>query len=265
MMGGVVPPYAGLAINGRLPEAPAEFEARRGERVRLRLINPGGATTYRVAVGGHRMTVTHTDGRPVEPVTVDRLDIGAGERYDVVVEADNPGVWPIAAATLEGDAAPARAVLRYTDAAGSALRDGLPDGLQSGRMLRYGDLQSVETLPPEGRPDRAFDLTLSGGMMMDPGVWAMGGEVYPDAPPLEVREGERVRVNMVNRSMMLHPMHLHGHFFRVGNVLKDTVLVRPHMGRASFEFVADNPGRWFFHCHNLYHLHAGMAREVRYV
>ena len=264
MMGGIVPPYAGLAINGRFPDAPAEFEVRRGERVRLRLINPGGATTYRVAVGGHRMTVTHTDGRPVEPVTVDRLDIGMGERYDVVVEADNPGVWPIVAVTLEGDAPPARAVLRYADAAGSALRDGLPEGLQTGRALRYADLQSVETLPPEGRPDRTFDLTLSGGMMMDPGTWAMGGEVYPDAPPLEVREGERVRVNMVNRSMMLHPMHLHGHFFRTGDVLKDTVLVRPHMGRASFEFVADNPGRWFFHCHNLYHLHAGMAREVRY-
>ena len=48
-------------------------------------------------------------------------------------------------------------------------------------------------------------------------------------------------------------------------MLKDTVQVAPHMGRASFEFVVDNPGRWFFHCHNLYHLHAGMAREVRYV
>nr|WP_218830603.1 multicopper oxidase family protein [Rubrivirga marina] len=265
MTGGVVPPYAGLAVNGRLPEAPAEFEVRRGERVRLRLINPGGATTYRVAMGGHRMTVTHTDGRPVEPVTVDRLTIGMGERYDVVVEADNPGVWPLVAATVEGDSAPARAVLRYAGAAGSSLRDGLPEGLQGGRALRYGDLQSVETLPAEGAPDRTFDLRLSGGMMMAPDVWTMGGEAYPDAAPLEVREGERVRVDMSNMSMMLHPMHLHGHFFRTGNVLKDTVQVAPHMGRASFEFVADNPGRWFFHCHNLYHLHAGMAREVRYV
>ena len=265
MMGGIVPPYEGLTINGRLPEAPAEFEVRRGERVRLRLINPGGATTYRVAIGGHRMTVTHTDGRPVEPVTVDRLDIGMGERYDVVVEADNPGVWPLVAATVEGDSAPARAVLRYTDAAGSALRDGLPEGLQAGRALRYADLQSVETLPPDRAPDRTFDLSLSGGMMMDPGVWTMGGEAYPDAAPLKVHEGERVRVNMVNRSMMLHPMHLHGHFFRTGNVLKDTVLVAPHMGQAAFEFVADNPGRWLFHCHNAYHLHAGMAREIRYV
>jgi FtsP/CotA-like multicopper oxidase with cupredoxin domain len=256
---GQIPPYAGLLVNGRLPEDPATFEVRRGERVRLRLLNPSGATTFRVAVAGHRMSVTHADARPVEPVPVDSLVIGMGERYDVVVEADNPGVWPIVAVTLEGDAPPARAVLRYTDAAGSTLREGTPEGLQGGRVLRYNDLQSVETLPPL-RPDRNVDLLLSMRMM----AWAINGQLYPDADPIVIEEGERVRFRMVNRSMMLHPMHLHGHFFRVGNALKDTVLVEPHMGRASFDFVADHPGRWLFHCHNIYHMEAGMTREVRY-
>ena len=65
--------------------------------------------------------------------------------------------------------------------------------------------------------------------------------------------------------MMIHPMHLHGHFFQVGDVVKDTVIVPPHMGEITFDFVADNPGDWFFHCHNLYHLHSGMARVFRYV
>jgi len=60
-------------------------------------------------------------------------------------------------------------------------------------------------------------------------------------------------------------MHLHGHFFRVGRAWKDTVLVPPHMGEASFQFRADNPGRWAFHCHNAYHMEMGMMREVRYV
>ena len=87
---------------------------------------------------------------------------------------------------------------------------------------------------------------------------------YPDADVLPLEKGEHVRVNMSNMSMMLHPMHLHGHFFRVGNAVKDTVLVEARMGRASFDFVADNPGDWFFHCHNLYHLHAGMARVFTY-
>lgn len=264
-MGTVVPPYEGLLVNGRLPDAPSEFDVRRGERVRLRLINPGGATTYRVAVAGHQMTVTHTDGRPVAPVEVDSLYVGMGERYDVLIQADNPGVWPIAAATMEGDGAPARTVLRYAGAAGKRLRDGLPEGLASGRVLEYADLQSVEDLPSSGDPDRTFNLTLSGGMMMNPNEWTIDGQAYPDAEPLEIAEGERVRVNIMNMSMMIHPMHLHAHFFRTGGIRKDTMIVRPHMGRASFDFVADNPGRWFFHCHNLYHLHAGRAREFRYV
>ncbi len=101
-------------------------------------------------------------------------------------------------------------------------------------------------------------------MMMSRGEWSIDGQYYPDADPLNVQKGQRVRINMQNRSMMLHPMHLHGHFFQVGDALKDTVIAEPHMGRASFEFVADNPGDWFFHCHNLYHLEAGMARVFEY-
>lgn len=268
MMGGMgvlVPPYAGHLINGRLPADPFEIRVRRGERARLRLINPASATTYRIAIAGHRMTVTHADARPVEPVTVDSLTIGMGERYDVILQADAPGIWPIAALPVEGDGPPARALLRYADAVATPARDGLPEGLQRGARLRYADLQSVETLPERGTPDRTFDLRLAGGMMMRPDVWTIDGETYPDAPPLEIEEGERIRVTMTNMSMMLHPMHLHGHFFRAGNALKDTILVDPHRGRVSFDFIADNPGRWLFHCHNLYHMEAGMAREFRYV
>jgi FtsP/CotA-like multicopper oxidase with cupredoxin domain len=70
-------------------------------------------------------------------------------------------------------------------------------------------------------------------------------------------------------SMMAHPMHLHGHSFRVSygterGPFKDTVLVEPHMGETTFDFVADNPGEWFFHCHNAYHMEGGMARVLSY-
>jgi FtsP/CotA-like multicopper oxidase with cupredoxin domain len=263
MRGGQVPPYEGMLINGRLPEAPVEFAVRRGERVRLRLLNPSGATTFHFAIAGHRLLVTHTDGQPVEPFAVDSLYVSMGERYDVLVEADNPGVWNMMAATVEGDAPPARAVLRYTDARGATPPlTSVPDGLSRGRMLELPDLRGLG-VSGLGPPDLTFDLVLSGGMMSS--AWTINGEAYPDAEPLEIAEGQVIRFNMVNRSMMIHPMHLHGHFFRVADVLKETVLVPPHMGRVSFDFVADNPGRWFFHCHNIYHLEQGMAREVAYV
>ncbi|BBM71639.1 multicopper oxidase family protein [Rhodothermus marinus] len=265
MMGGVVtPPYRGLLVNGRLPSAPVTFEVKQGERVRFRLMNPSGATTFRVALAGHRMWVTHTDGRPVEPYEVDSLYIAMGERYDVVVEMNHPGAWNLMALPVEVQAPPARAVVRYAGVqdADPPLR-ALPEGLRRGRVLNLSRLVSVElenTAPV--RPDRVFRMTLSGGMMG--GRWTINGQAYPDADPLLIEEGMHVGVQMFNMSMMLHPMHLHGHFFRTGRILKDTLTVRPHMGRGSFVFRADNPGRWFFHCHNVYHLEAGMAREFRY-
>jgi FtsP/CotA-like multicopper oxidase with cupredoxin domain len=262
-----VPPYIGLLINGRPPEAPAVFNVKTGERVRLRLINPSGATTYRFAIGGHPLTATHTDGRPVEPFRVEALYIGPGERYDVLVDARNPGAWPIAAAP-DNDLPPARAVLRYTDSNESRPREGaLPEGLTGGRMLQLGDLRGIG-LPETRKPNRTFNLTLSGAMKKSEGMispeWTINGQAYPNAAPLDIHQGETVRVRMVNESAMPHPMHLHGHFFRAGNVMKDTVIVWTHTGRVEFDFLANNPGTWFFHCHNLYHMEAGMARLLRY-
>ena len=264
MMGGDVPPYTGMLINGLLPSAAPSFEVRRGERVRLRLVNASGATTFRIAIAGHRMSVSHADGRPVEPVTVDSLDMGSGERYDVIVEANNPGVWTLLAVPHEGRVAPARAILRYREAAATRAPAGqVPEGLGGGRMLGLGDLVSLELgKAAAANYDRTFDLLLSGGMMSS--TWTINGQAYPNAEPLMVRQGELVRVRMTNHSMMLHPMHLHGHFFQTGRAIKDTVLVPPHMGRREFSFLANNSGDWFFHCHNLYHMESGMARIVRY-
>jgi len=263
MMGAQMPSYAGLLINGRLSEAPVVFDTRKGERLRLRFLNSSGASAYRVAIGGHRMAITHTDGRPVKPFAVDAFFIGMGERYDVLVEANNSGAWWIAAAPLEENLPPARAILRYLDSAqATPAPDSLPEGLQTGHVLDISELESSEPLPTAG-PDQNFDFVLSGGMMSP--AWTINGQAYPNAAPVEIHEGSWVRVRMTNHSMMLHPMHLHGHFFRVANVLKDTLIIPPMMGRGTFQFLADNPGRWFFHCHNAYHMEAGMAREVRYV
>ena len=260
-----VPRYRAFLVNGRPPADPVALEVRSGERVRLRLINPSGATVFRVALAGHRLRVTHGDGQPVSPVEVDALLIGPGERYDVLVEASNPGVWNLTAASVNAGPGAARAVVRYAGTAGPAPAEGdLPAGIHGGRLLALSDLFSVESTGEAARaPDRMFDLVLSGGMMMASG-WSIDGERYPDAEPLGIREGERVRVRLTNMSMAIHPMHLHGHFFRIGGAIKDTVLVPPHMGRVTFEFTADNPGDWFFHCHNLYHMEKGMVRVFTY-
>ena len=96
-------------------------------------------------------------------------------------------------------------------------------------------------------------------------------EGYPDAAMLfrSVAEGETVRFTMRNDSELWHPMHLHGHSFRVRTAsgpgpVKDTVSVPAKGGTATFDFIARNPGAWMFHCHNHYHMDNGMARLVTY-
>src|SRR5829696_2566172 len=269
-LGGISYPF--YLVGGHSAEDPLTFEVRRGERIRLRLLNPSSHTTFRVAVSGHTLTVTHSDGMPVEPVEVDAVRIGEGERYDVIVEANNPGVWQFAVAP-EGKNGLARAILRYEESGQSSPppAGSRPQEL-SGRLLSYGELRTKreESFPSDGLfggPDRTLDLTLSGGMGNY--VWTIDGQAYPDADPLEVSKGEWVRFHLTNQSMMAHPMHLHGHFFQLLNDMgrgpfKDTVLVEPHMGEATFDFVTDNPGDWFFHCHIIYHMESGMARVVSY-
>ena len=105
--GDVTYPY--YVVNGRIPEAPTTFRAKPGQRIRIRFINSGSDTAFRVALGGHRMKVTHTDGFPVVPTDVDALLIGIGERYDVIVTAGD-GVFPLVA-SAEGKNALGRALL----------------------------------------------------------------------------------------------------------------------------------------------------------
>ena len=106
---------------------------------------------------------------------------------------------------------------------------------------------------------------------MMPYAWLMDGHTWADHKPLVVTKGQRVEVEISSRSGMAHPMHLHGHHFQitalngtpVSGAVRDTVLV-PANGSVRVAFDADNPGRWLFHCHNLYHMAAGMMTEVQY-
>ncbi len=123
------------------------------------------------------------------------------------------------------------------------------------------------TALPAGQPMREIRLTLDGDM--ERYVWLMNNKPLSERDDILIRRGESLRLILINRTMMHHPMHLHGHFFRVVNgqgdraPLKHTVDVAP-MSTTVIEFAADQPGDWFFHCHLLYHMMAGMARLVHY-
>jgi len=134
------------------------------------------------------------------------------------------------------------------------------------RVLVYTDLESLAPNPDARAPSRSLELHLTGNM--ERFMWSFDGKRFSEVTePIPFRLGERVRVTLVNDSMMSHPIHLHGHFFELltgppgHHPRKHTVNVLPG-GTAAFDFTADAPGDWAFHCHMLYHMHAGMFRVV---
>ncbi|WP_309611537.1 multicopper oxidase domain-containing protein, partial [Sphingomonas sp.] len=139
------------------------------------------------------------------------------------------------------------------------------DGLDH-RVLVYRDLVALDRNPDVRAPSRALDIHLTGNM--ERYMWSFDGVKLSDpAEPIPFRLGERVRVTLVNDTMMPHPIHLHGHFFELVTghgataPRKHSVNVPPG-GKVSFDVTADAPGDWAFHCHNLYHMAAGMMRVV---
>ncbi|MBX3027198.1 multicopper oxidase domain-containing protein [bacterium] len=255
--------YDAFLLNGKGRNAPWSYAAPVGEAIRLRLVNAAGSTYFRVRLDGHPLRITHADGLAVEPLEVDHLLMGMAECYDAEVVLSTPGAYTLHAVAQDGSGQ-AVGVLHTPDVAPQA---NLAMPAFDGRALGYAALRAAApTTLPDG-PQRAFDLPLQGDMARY--RWMIAGQAYPDADPLPIREGDRVQVTMRNETGMWHPMHLHGHFFRLlqggGDrcPLKHTVNVAPGE-TVRIEFLADNPGNWFFHCHNVYHLEAGMARQFQY-
>ncbi|MHB1298323.1 MAG: multicopper oxidase domain-containing protein, partial [Gemmatimonadaceae bacterium] len=134
------------------------------------------------------------------------------------------------------------------------------------RVLVYSALRSAASHSGFPAPTREIEIHLTGNM--ERFTWGIDGVPFDQAPPIEFAYGERLRLTMVNDTMMNHPMHLHGMWMELENGQGDrsprvhTVNVKP-AERVSLLVTADAPGRWAFHCHVLYHMEVGMFREVR--
>ena len=132
------------------------------------------------------------------------------------------------------------------------------------RILRYTDLKSFTSYPREA-PGREIELELTGNM--ERYFWSINGRKYSEAEPMRLRHDERVRIKFVNKTMMNHPMHLHGHWMELDNGTGD-LRPRKHVINVKpgetvfFDMTADALGEWAFHCHLLYHMATGMFRKV---
>ncbi len=252
--------YPHYLINGRVPAAPTTFTGKPGQKVRLRFVNAGSDTIFRVALGGHVMTITHTDGNPCTPTQARSFYVAMGERYDAIVTLGD-GVFPLVARP-EGKNGTAWANVKTgtgTAPTPGTLVTELDNPLDS-RQLSAADSAKL----PAKDPDNTVEVQLNG--QMQPYAWGINGKVFGQDTPITIKQGQRVRLRLSNMTMMSHPMHIHGHTWGLpanGGLRKDTVLVMP-MQTIDADLQADNPGTWMLHCHNIYHAEIGMMTSLRY-
>ncbi|GAB2824743.1 multicopper oxidase MmcO [Streptomyces chlorus] len=256
--------YPHYLVNGRTSADPTQFKAKPGERIRLRIINAGAETAFRVALGGHQLTITHSDGFPVQPHKVDSLLLGMAERYDALITVKS-GVFPFTA-LAEGKGGAAMAVLRAGSGA-TPEPSARPAELNRNVLVSSRRLQPHESVALDRRrPDRQIKLFLTGSMREFD--WGIDHRPYSPDRIHEVERGERVRLVVINATDMWHPVHLHGHTYGLAGIgspgaRKDTTVVLPHRKLVA-DFDADNPGLWMLHCHNIYHSESGMMTTLGY-
>ncbi|WP_026821263.1 multicopper oxidase family protein [Arthrobacter castelli] len=252
-------------FNGKAPMNPETLESKPGNRIRLRIINASGDTAYRVGVPGQKLTLTHTDGFPVQHEDADAVVLGMGERIDAILTVRD-GYTPVLALP-EGKKGNAYGLIR-TGIGTAPGADALPTSL-TGKVVDGSRLKADESvLLGSKAPDRVHEMRLTGSM--EKYDWGINGQRFDMSNPFQgafdLRLDERVQVRVINDTHMWHPIHLHGHTFQLaGNgARKDTVIVKPEQ-TVVFNFDADNPGQWLTHCHNAYHAEAGMMGVFSYI
>ncbi|PVD51300.1 copper oxidase [Terrimonas sp.] len=296
--------YEAFTVNGKKAEARLIYKA--GDKIRLRIINGSSSTYFWLNYAGGKITVVASDGIDVQPVEVDRLIVAVSETYDVEItipEADKSYEFTATSEDRIGQASfwigggekiyqHKMPPLNYFEGMkmmndmmtpGGNMNDmGMNMSLQQMDMnlvmyrekydtlttLNYGMLKStVKTTLPD-KPFRELRFELTGNMNRY--VWTMNNKTVSESDKVLIKAGENIRIILTNNSMMRHPMHLHGHFFRVMNEhgayapLKNVLDIMP-METDTLEFNASEKyGDWYFHCHILYHMMAGMGRIFSY-
>lgn len=282
--------YDAFLANGR---ESVDLAGQPGETVRLRLINAGAATYFYLQSATGPLRIVAADGPAVRPISVNRLLVGMAETYDVLVKVPPAGKWEVRATAQDGSGyasvwlgsgeahsapdVPKPDNYRMDDHMMAAMEQMDDEPMDDAEALAnepprplppYSRLRSpVSTELSAALPRRTLTLRATGDM--ERYVWSFNGKTFAEDGVIPIKRGEVIRIELINDTMMHHPLHLHGHFFRVlmgqgkYSPLKHTIDLPP-MSRRTIEFEANDRGDWLFHCHLLYHMHAGMTRIFSY-
>jgi FtsP/CotA-like multicopper oxidase with cupredoxin domain len=262
--------YDLFAINGRMLGHGDPIRVRRGERVLFHVLNASAGEIRSFALPGHTFRVVALDGNAVPtPVDVQVLWLGTAERVSAIVEMNHPGVWVMGDLADDDRKRGMGIVVEYAGAKG-------PARWVRPQPFHWDYARFADPRRSPRQPDETIEMTIvkHNGAIHGFNKWTLNGQAFSMAtmePAYKIHRGRRYRLKLRNASDDIHPLHLHRHSFelvRVGGrlsagVMKDVVMLGGFQ-ELEFDFVADNPGRTLFHCHQQLHMDFGFMALFDY-
>ena len=258
--------YDAFLANDRALADPEVVTVDAGGTIRLRIINGATASAFWIDPGALQSQVIAVDGSPCVPYAAQAYPIAMGQRIDLLLTLPSGnGAYPVLA-RLEGSTRQTGLILATTGATITRLSD---DGETATALVDLSLDAALRASKP--LPERAITRTEHVMLGMGAGnyVWTINGATHGNHTPLQGKIGDRLELMFMNSSMMMHPMHLHGHHFQIVDVgmgrfagpMRDVVAVPP-MGMVTVAVDLDKAGSWYLHCHHLYRMATGMMTEL---
>ena len=264
------PVYEVTTINGKMLGFGDPVRVKQGERVMMHILNSSPTEVHWISITGHSFTVVALDGNTVpRSRTVPMLRLAPAERVSAIVEMNNPGIWALGEVRKHVQAAGMGIVIEYANATGKPLWN-QPEALVWNYSQFANEIPATSTPGATTRIELVFDAKFQGHGNEE--LWRINGQGYPQNNSPVLDTGQRYRLVLKNQSMDDHPMHLHRHSFEVrrmdssaelSGLRKDVVLVHAN-STTEIEFVADNPGKTLFHCHQQDHMDRGFMMVFNY-
>ena len=259
--------YDYATINDRMLGYGDPIKVREGQNVLFHVLNASATATHWLALAGHEFTVAGMDGNEVpQQAKVQAARLAPAERIDLFVEMNHPGVWVLGETREEVRKSGMGIVVEYANQRGDAKWIDPPETVWDYSLFAK---QKATPAEPDERIPLVFESKFRGHGDFD--YWMINGKSYPKTDTIALKEGQRYRLVMQNKSGDDHPIHLHRHTFEVtsfdnrplSGLRKDVVVVKAK-SNAEIDFVAANPGPTLFHCHQQSHMDFGFMMLFRY-
>ena len=253
--------------NDRTLDDPEVVSVEKGGQLRLRIINGAAASNMWIDLGSLEGELIAVDGNAIYPLKGNAFPLAIAQRADIRLRIPSGGgTFPV---TFHPEGVGMRTGIVLATAGATITKIADEGNIAPAVDLRQEVLYRAIAQLPEEPVTRTEMLMMTGGGADY--LWELNGRSSMHETIFTVRQGERMSIMMHNMTAMAHPMHLHGHYFKVTGIgnrridgaLRDVVLVPP-METVTITFDADNPGTWAFHCHHAYHMNSGMMGALAY-